>query len=332
MELNVEPQINHLLAITDNVGIIEHCSGNLPNFDEGYSVDDNARALQICLRLGQQFPALETVMPIYFNFIKSAVKTDGLYNDLNQDRSWKKDFEIKGEHYGRTLAALGEAIHFEDKFDAEAEQLFHQIYGFVKDSPHPRVAAQIIMGLKYHHSGDIGFWADVLTAQYFKEKSDTWKWFSEVLSYDIGRPILALLTAYEITSVNKYLEIALEALDFLTTITFDTQGDCFVFPGNKGWFTKYGERNIYDQQPIEAGSTTEAYSLAYEITGDDRYRELAVKAYDWYRGKNILKATMINPESGGIFDGFNEREVNPNQGAESVLSYLIAAGAIEKIG
>ena len=324
MKQNIKKEIDYLIKLTDKIGIIEHCQIDKPDYNEGYCTDDNTRALQVCLRLKNQYPVLEDVLPIYFNFLKLAIKNEGLYNDLNPDFSWQNKFEIKGEHYGRSLAALAE---MGDKY------LFDQIYKSFdeKKSTYVRVSAQIILGLQYYRQNEIKFWADSLIEQYLNEKTDSWRWFEPFISYDIGRIPLALLTAYQITKNNKYLDVALESLDFLTELIFNKKLDCFSFPGNKGWFTKSGLRNIFDQQPIEAGSVTEAYSLAYQITKNKDYRDLALKSFAWYSGKNILKANMIDAKTGGIYDGFSEEKINYNQGAESVLSYLLAFTAIKKI-
>jgi hypothetical protein len=333
MGRNIQKQINYFLKLTDNTGIIEHCYLNKPNYSEGYSVDDNARALQVCLRLRHLYPILENVLPIYFNFLKSAAKNKDLHSDLNSDLTWQKKFEINGEHCGRSLAALGEIIKFEPHYSLEATRPFHQIYSsFIKKiSPHVRVSAQIIMGLKYYRPKEIKFWTNSLVSQYIKEKTNSWKWFEPLLSYDIGRIPMALLTAYQITANPQHLQIALESLDFLTKLTFNKKLNCFVFPGNRGWFTKSGTRVIFDQQPVEAGSATEAYSLAFQITQKKKYRDLALNSFTWYSGNNILKANMIDPRSGGIYDGFSHQDINHNMGAESILSYLLAYDAIKSI-
>jgi hypothetical protein len=331
MNQKIKKQIDYLIKITDKTGVIEHCSFDQPNYSEGYSVDDNARALQICLRFKDKYPELNNIFPIYFNFLKSALKDNAFYNDLDSDLKWKSNFEISGEHYGRSLAALGEIIEIESAFSQAAIDVFDQIYNLFseKKSSHHRVSAQIILGLKYYRSKEINIWSDLLVNQYLKEKTDNWKWFETTLSYDIGRLPLALLTAYKITNNSQYLEIALESLDFLTKKTFSKRFDCFVFPGNKGWFTKLGCHVIFDQQPIEAGSITEIYSLAFQITKDNKYRDLALKSFAWYSGDNILKANMVDSKTGGIYDGFNKKEINHNQGSESVLSYLFAYDAVQ---
>ncbi|MDD2225132.1 MAG: hypothetical protein PHP97_03135 [Candidatus Shapirobacteria bacterium] len=324
MICDIKKQIDYLIKLTDKVGIIEHSIFNKPNYLDGYCVDDNARALQVCLRFKEKYPILEKFIPIYFNFLKSAVKEDRLYADMNSDGSWQEKFEINGEHYGRTLAAFGEI---------NATQLFDQIYLLLTKEPprHIRVSSQVILGLKYHQPEKVRFWADLIVEQYLKEKNDSWKWFESTLSYDLGRIPLALLTAYQITNDLKYFDVAFESLDFLIKMTFDEKNNYFVFPGNKGWFTKSGLRIIFDQQPIEAGSATEVYSLAFQISKNKKYRDLALKAFAWYSGNNIIKANMIDPQTGGVYDGFGEKEVNKNQGAESVLSYLLAYNSLNLI-
>ena len=324
MKPNPQKQIDYLLKITDNVGIIEHCHLDKPNLAEGYCVDDNARALQLCLRLKKNYPILKKTFPLYFNFLKSAFQNNQLFNDLNSDLTWQKNFEINGEHYGRTLAALGEIIKFEADFSSEAKKLFDQIYSaFISGfSPHLRVSAQIICGLKYYHSTDIKLWADSLISQYLKETTNSRHWFESSFAYDNARLPFALLTAYQIIPNSQYLQVALESLDFLTKSTFNQEKKYFIFTGNNG---------IFGQQPIEAGSAVEAYSLAFQVTQNKKYHYLALKAFAWYHGQNILRKSLINPKTGGIYDGLEKNGPNLNQGAESLLSYLLAFNALKNL-
>ena len=333
MGLKIKKQISYLLKITDKTGIIEHCVIDRANYKEGYCVDDNARALQICLRLKNKYPNLKKVLPIYFSFLKSAFNGKRFYNDLDQKLSWKKITTTRGEHYGRALAALGELIDNNEKESGEAMALFDEVYNLFKKNKvfFLRPVAQVICGLKFYKKEEIEYWADLIVKNYLKEKNNNWKWFESTLSYDIGRIPLSLLIAYQVTKNKKYLEVAIESLDFLTEITFNKKRDCFVFPGNKGWFTKLGKRKIFDQQPLEAGSLVETYSLAFMITKNIKYKELALKAFAWYKKKNIIKANMVDPKTGGIYDGFSNKKINKNQGAESVLAYVLAYDAIKKI-
>ncbi|MDD2482762.1 MAG: hypothetical protein PHE71_00585 [Candidatus Shapirobacteria bacterium] len=330
---NIKKQIDYLIKITDNVGLVEHCSRDVLNYSEGYCVDDNTRAIQICLRFKDKYPKLKKTMMIYFNFLKSAWRNEKYYNDLNQDLIWKEEFFINGEHCGRALAALGEMIKFDNNFSNEAKKMFDQIYGLIKsnNTDYIRVIAQTILGLQYYRQNEIKFWSDKLIAKYDSEKTNDWQWFESEVSYDNGRLPMSLLVAYQKTDDHKIFEVAIESLDFLTEIIFNKKLNCFSFPGNEGWFTKSGLRNIFDQQPIEAGSMVEVYSLAFKITKDKKYKDLALKAFSWYEGNNIIKANMVDSKTGGIYDGFSEKKINYNQGAESVLTYLLAYISIRDI-
>ncbi|MFA5025921.1 MAG: hypothetical protein WC503_05435 [Candidatus Shapirobacteria bacterium] len=321
---NPTNQVNYLLKLTDSIGLIEHCCLDKPNYIEGYCVDDNARAIQVCLRYQSQFPVLKNAFPLYYHFIKSAYKNKLLYNDLNLDNSWQQIFERDGEHLGRSLAALGEIIKFEPSLSLDATNLFNQLYRLInpKTSHHLRTFAQIILGLQYYQSENIKIWADLLVSHYKKNKINSWNWFEPQLSHDNGRLPLALLIAYQITHKSSYLKIALESLDFLTKQTFNKETNCFVFPGNKKFF---------GQQPIEAGSMVETYSLAFHLTRDRKYFQLSENAFNWYYGQNVLGLSLVNSKTGGIYDGLEKDGVNLNQGAESVLSYLLAFNSLKNL-
>ena len=166
MSHDIKKQIDYLIKLTDKVGVIEHSVFNKPNYLDGYCVDDNARALQVCLRFKEKYPILKNVFPVYFDFLKSAIKNDYLYADMNSDGSWQEKFEINGEHYGRTLTALGEL---------GADKLFDQVYSLLTKEPghHIRVFSHIILGLQYRWPERVGFWADLIVEQYLREKNDS---------------------------------------------------------------------------------------------------------------------------------------------------------------
>src|SRR5260370_4501729 len=53
-------KLDHLQRMTDHTGIVEHAVFTVPNYPEGYSTDDNARALIVAIlleELGSSIPA-----------------------------------------------------------------------------------------------------------------------------------------------------------------------------------------------------------------------------------------------------------------------------------
>ena len=70
---------------------------------------------------------------------------------------------------------------------------------------------------------------------------------------------------------------------------------------------------------------------AYEVLNDFKYLHFAKNAFLWYSGKNILGLPMIDNLTGGVYDGLESQGVNQNEGAESVLSYILACLALKEI-
>lgn len=355
----------HIERMTDSIGILEHCIFSTPDRIEGYTTDDNARALQAALRL-QKFQSEEYIKKyssIYLQFLFSARSPHGFHQDLNANLTWKDDAGIE-EGFGRAMAALGEAAITAPSIDQQlaAVFVFDQQALLIKKVRQNRAMAQVITALSHRIKfettapeliplllmrkklkGDMAVelpinlqaelvrLAGELAASYLHHSSKSWHWYEDVLSYDNGRLPLGMLYAYQGSGDKKYLSIALESLDFLLEQTYDDAKDCFSFPGYRGWFVKNKKKALFGQQPIEAGSTVEVCSMAYEITHGKKYLDFAVKALEWYSGRNILEMNLLNTTTGGIKDGLEECGVNPNEGAESILSFGLACLALKKV-
>jgi hypothetical protein len=64
---------------------------------------------------------------------------------------------------------------------------------------------------------------------------------------------------------------------------------------------------------------------ACRVTGEERWYLHAQSAFNWFLGKNDLQLPLYDSGTGGCRDGLHPDRVNQNQGAESTLSYLMAA-------
>lgn len=341
--------------MTDNVGMIEHCLFSIPDIKEGYCVDDNARALIVALRYKKS-----SLVDVYLKFLVSAATDGGFRNDVTKDMIWDK--VSSGENFGRAMAALVETgvLAKSENQRLAAIFLFDKLSFLIGEGQSNRTKAWLIYALYLRAKTDkkidekIENYAKVKIAQKkiqtirrqnsnqmikllvdklifgYKNNSDKkWKWFEDKITYDNGRIPWGLFYAYKALGDKKILEIAEESLDFLTENIFDQKNDYFSFPGCNGWLTKNNKAE-FGQQPIEAGSMVEVYTLAYEITKDKKYKKLAKKVFDWFFGKNILGVKMIDSKTGGVYDGLEKEGVNLNQGAESLLAYLLAAKEIER--
>ncbi len=74
---------------------------------------------------------------------------------------------------------------------------------------------------------------------------------------------------------------------------------------------------------------------AYNVTGDEKWRIEARKAFDWYLGRNDLNLSLYDPLTGGCRDGLHPDRANQNQGAESTVAFLMSLmeiSAMEQMG
>lgn len=340
--MKVTFSLKHVSKITDHTGIIEHCVFSTADRGEGYCVDDNARALLACLGVdGKEKKTAQRLIPTYLKFLVRACDKRGFHQDLNQDLTWKDDAEV-GEGFGRAMVALGETTLSapQDKQKFTAALIFDQQAFLIPAIKYPRVMAQTIIAIskriKFREKPldlkrELIILSDRLIKDYQKHSSKSWKWYENTISYDNGRLPLSLFFAFQVTKDQKYLEVAKESLDFLIEQIYDRSKNCFSFVGNKGWYPKGKKPAIFDQQPIEAGSMVEVCAKAYEVLKDLKYLHFARTAFLWYSGKNILGLPMIDSSTGGVYDGLKSQKINQNEGAESVLSYILACLALKEI-
>jgi hypothetical protein len=164
--------------------------------------------------------------------------------------------------------------------------------------------------------------ADQLVADNEKNSFPDWQWFEHKLTYDNAVLPHALFAAGVTVNNNKYLKVAQKTCEFLLANIF--YGDHFSFIGCHGWYERGRRRASFDQQPIEAASTVLMLRAAYDATKDGNFARLQRKAFDWFLGANDLHIPLYDFVSKGCSDALTPDGVNVNQGAESILSFLLA--------
>jgi len=327
--------LSHVLQLTDDTGIIQHAKYSVPNRKEGYCLDDVARALLMATMAYRQKkdPAALEVLPVYLSFIHYMQNEDGSFrNFLSYNRNFMDEVGSE-DSFGRTIWALGYLIRFSphDAFLQLAKELFAKAYSNFQNLQTIRGNADTIIGICHYlhrYSGDEGMnntlkdMAYKIVAQYDNETSQDWRWFEPELTYDNGIIPLALLHAYEIRGDKKFLEVAQETTDFLEKIIF--RNGCLSPVGNDGWYQKGAPCPQYAQQPIDAMAVVMMFHQAYVVTGNKRYLERMFASFMWFLGENDLRIPLYDFETRGCCDGLENHGVNRNQGAESVLAYLIS--------
>jgi hypothetical protein len=164
--------------------------------------------------------------------------------------------------------------------------------------------------------------AHTLIKHYHDNSTQDWKWFEILLAYDNAMLPLALLHSAEILNDDKITRVAIETMDFLTTITL--KDGYLSIIGNKEWYKKDGERSVFAQQPIDALAMVLMYHQAFHLTKDKEYLNKLYTSFMWFLGENDLRMSLYDFETKGCCDGFEDYGVNRNQGAESSLAYLIS--------
>jgi glycosyltransferase involved in cell wall biosynthesis len=331
-------KLDHLRRMTDDTGMLQHALFTLPNYREGYTVDDNARALMVSV-LADELGHSEAseIVSRYLSFICYAFngETKRFRNFMDYQRDW---LEASGsdDSHGRTLWALGTLLGRSNTpgLQSMAGRLFEQALPAILTTTSPRAWAFALIGIHEYlrrYDGDRRAsqvreeLAGRLLTLYQANRSDKWCWFEESLSYCNATLPHAFLMCGQSIPNRTMNDAALESLTWLADIQRDkTNGGHFVPIGSNGFYPRGGERARFDQQPVEAQTMVSACLEAYRITGDKNWYKEARLAFDWFLGRNDLNLPIYDPTTGGCRDGLHADRPNENQGAESSLAFLQA--------
>ena len=332
----------HLDALTDDVGIMQHAIGPNPDPAHGYCTDDVARALQVDL-LHQREIGWEAVAASAWRsvrFLDDAFdRTTGRFRNFRRvDGSWL-DGVASEDSQGRAMLALGWTVASSpDRAMIEsASSLFSQALPATQGVGALRAQASVLLGcdavMRSAPTGRTALayrpLANRLGATFQSLGPSDWRWPEARLTYENALPAQALVVAGRYLDSSPLLQAGLDVLDWL--IVSQTHPSGHFVPIGNGWWPRGGAKSRFDQQPIEATALVLAAESAYEATGDPRYLAAMERAYAWFLGANDLHLPVAVPARGACFDGLTPVGVNTNQGAESTLMWLIALERIRVI-
>jgi glycosyltransferase involved in cell wall biosynthesis len=338
-------KLDHLFRMTDNTGILQHAIYTVPNYNEGYCTDDNARAfiLSVLLEDLESRAAgddLDNVSAKYLAFLHAAFdpETRRFRNFMGFNRRW---LEKKGseDSHARALWAAGTALgrSRNDGYCKLCGSLFERGLPEVESFTSPRAWAFTILAIHEYlrrFSGDrvASNARDLLTARlvdlYKKTRGPDWKWFENIASYDNARLSHALILSGYWTSQPDVLEMGLESLDWLARVQTAPEGHIRPI-GCNGFYRRGKKRADFDQQPIEAYAMVSACLEAHRTTRDQRWSAEARRAFEWFLGRNDLGVTLYDSSTGGCHDAVHQDRVNENEGAESSLAFYLALGEMK---
>lgn len=336
--LNAENEIppfslEHLKRLTDSTGIIQHAAYGIPNWKEGYCLDDNARALLTVLMAYRQFKSSDALqlMPVYLSYIHYMQREDGKFrNFLHFNRNYL-DKVGSEDSFGRTIWALGYLIRYSpnNSYKEFALNLFSRSFKQFTKLRYLRGIANTLIGISHYlkaYPNDEGMlqvlmqMTKKLVVAYHQNSSKRWNWFEKQMTYDNAILPLALLHSCEITNNAYVKDVAMETLGFLERKTLYKEH--FIPIGNRGWHSEDSDVTVFDQQAIDVMAMIFMYLQAFLITKEPQYLKNIHICFSWFLGKNELHVPLYDSETHGCCDGLNFDGINRNQGAESTLAYL----------
>jgi hypothetical protein len=321
--------------MTDAVGIIQHAVYSVPDRNHGYCIDDNARALMVMVRRGDD-RRTSALASTYAAFVQHGwhPSRQRFRNFMGYDRRWLEEYGSEDSN-GRTLWALGlTAAHAPwPSIRDWAAKLFDEVAPIGLDLSAPRARAFAAFGgldvMAAHPDHDVAYRlvrqsSEQLMQLHDQNSRDGWDWFEPSLSYDNARLPEALIRAGQMLGEPQMIERGLATLSWLVGHQTSPRG-AFRPVGCKSFGRSYAPPLAFDQQPLEATATVDAAAAGYAASGDDKWRRVAQTAFGWFFGDNDAGVPLADATDGSCFDGLMATGINRNQGAESILAVHMAA-------
>jgi len=334
-----ELDLAHLRLMTDDTGLLQHATFDIPRYRDGYCLDDNARALLLMTHVEEAgtepAPVVRALATRYLAFVNHAFdETTGRFdNFLTYARTWRDEAGSHDSH-GRALWALGTVIgrSSDPSRTALARRLFHGAIPAVTTLDAPRAWAYALLGIDEYlrvFEGDSTVAAvraqltGRLVERFHHSRSDDWPWFEDRLTYCNARLPQALLVSAARMGDAEMSAIAGRSLEWLVSQHIGPDGK-FAPVGTNGFHVRGAQRASFDQQPVEACAMVSACLDAHRLTRQTRWLDHARRAFQWFFGQNSLELPVYDARTGGCRDGIHVDRLNENQGAESTLSFLTA--------
>jgi len=331
--------LDHLTAMTDSTGVYQHAFLTVPNLSEGYTTDDNARALHLAALAGPD-PAAAGIVRRTLSFLHHALNPDtGRFrNFMAFDRRWLD--EDGGENaQARVVRALAAAAHCLDGAPGRtAGELLARSWPALEGLRSPRAQSIALIaladraeraGLEPALAKLADDYAETLLCLYRNAATPAWPWFERYLSYSNAKLPHGLIAYGRVFGHEQALTVGLAALAWLEGQ--QTAADSTFLPIGSERLYRAGEaRPLWDGQPIEVYATVSASLEAHRATGDAVWLAGARRALEWLFGRNALDAPLYDAETHGCRDGLHCDRCNANQGAESTLALWLSVAEYQQ--
>jgi glycosyltransferase involved in cell wall biosynthesis len=333
---------DHLLTLVDDVGIVQHGHGIIPNRDSGYCVDDVARLAVVSHALARRVDEQLWTSTLYraLAFLHAAEGDGGMRNFMSYDRRWLDEPHV-GDHVGRSVWALGDilATAWIPAVVEPTRKLLQRLVVALDGDVSLRTAAYAVLGLSRLDADRLDHPArrllerlvDQLAQAYARNASDGWRWFEGELSYDNARLSQALLSGGSAIGRDDLSELGLESLRWLGDECGLDRGTLRL-PGHRGRQRGEPAPGAGDEQPLDAAAFVEAELAAFALTHAVEHGIRARHSFEWFLGRNRLERPLYDFATGGCSDGLGTEDLNANEGAESTLAFHRAALLLDAAG
>lgn len=326
----------HLLQLTCDHGIIQFAPHGEPDLNSGCTTDDNARAFLVALQM--EGPDGERYARHYCDALfKAWRKGKGWCNWWLPERGFVTDLDSQDCQGRAFVASCMGLISGLSGVSDKCREMALDALSVVEELSHPRSKAYALIGcvlltralpeIAQRIFRVIERSADQMIDLYQRFNSPGWRWFDDHITY-CNAILPQALFSYCSLRIDKMAQVI--ARDSLLFLGDRLLAKGYFNPvGNRGWWLKGKAMPLFDQQPVEACSMIMACREAFRITGQSDFRDMAEMAWQWYQGKNIHCLPLNDPETGGCYDGLTPDGLNRNQGAEAVISMLLANQVME---
>ncbi len=266
--------LNHLRRMTDHTGLLQHAVYAVPNYREGYTTDDNARALIVSILLEELNPSdaadAGELTARYLAFLWYAFhpETRRCRNHLDYQRTWR-DAQGSDDSNGRALWALGNVLgrSSNSHFRSTAAELFEQSLPAVLETTSPRAWAFAVFGVQEYLRR---FGGDRIAAQarnqlasrllelHRRTRTPDWPWFEDRLSYCNAALPQALISAGRSWQMNRCWPRASKA--------------------SPGWLRSSAPKTVTSPPSAQTASTCGAANAPASISSRPRRRRWSAPA------------------------------------------------------
>ena len=337
------PEINleHLRIMTDDTGMLQHAAFNVPRYDDGYCLDDNARALLLTTLIedaGTEPTAdVRALASRYLAFVNHAFNADAgrFRNFMSYARQWTEEQGSEDSH-GRALWALGTVVgrSADPGRQSLAGELFQAALPAVDELHEPaRVGLRAArhrrvpprLPRRQRASRPPGRRSPIVFSFATARAAATTGPGSRTASPTATRASRRRSSSRALEwGTSEMVTVALRVARVARHGAADARG--VLRPRRLQRLLRAGRSR--GQPSTNSRSRPARWSRRASTRSASRenakWGERARRAFGWFLGQNQLQQSLYDPRTGGCRDGLHADRVNENQGAESTLSFLLA--------